>query len=102
MIFKSILEYVSVTFSIAFTTEFSFPKIKGNYKWPSEKSSALLDQLLVPEYAGIDKKANCSVQEILEWLESTSSVLPEPAKTSIDGVLHKLSKNKILGRFHEK
>lgn len=98
MIFKSILDYVSATFSIAFTTEFSFPKVKGMYKRPSENSSALLDQLLVPEYAGIDKKASCSVQEILEWLESTSSILPDPVKMSIDGVLHKLSNNKILGR----
>lgn len=101
MIFKSILDYVSATFSIAFTTEFSFPKVKGMYKRPSENSSALLDQLLVPEYAGIDKKASCSVQEILEWLESTSSILPDPVKMSIDGVLHKLSNNKILGRSDE-
>ena len=70
------------------------------YKRPNDGSSALLDQLLVPEYAGIDSKASYSVGEILDWLESSSSVLTEvnPTKMSMEGVLHKLSNNKILGR----
>jgi hypothetical protein len=97
IVFKAILEYISATFSISFSTDLSFPKIKGMYKRSSDSSSPILEQVLVPEYSGIGTKALSTLEDITDWLEAFSQQ-PEAGRTSLDGVLYKLSNNKLLGK----